>query len=450
MNTLFSKYVLIIFLATCSGCTTYAQFTGDFRTHVASRNYTQALENLNTAKKGNNKLLYLLETGLIAHYQQQYEKSNRYFAAAEKHANELYTKSVTRQAVALITNDAIKKYRGESFELVAIHYYRALNYWYLGQPEDALVECRKANLKLAQYAIHNGETSYKNDAFIHYITGLFYEATGEYNDAYISYQHAQDAYEHYASEFQIPAPQTLESDLQRVSESLNGVQLVSLDPTAFLAPASDGELVIFSEVGFVPRKLEEEIDLPIYDNDIKRSKKIKTSVLAKDISDRRHRVRHVGNVEYWLQVALPKYDATPPQTNTVYIRSGEHNGQTTLAQNYASIAQTSLNHHYPGILAKTTARAFVKYLAYRKAKKENKVLGFLTNLLNVSTEIADTRSWVSLPHNIQIGRLALTPGTHTVTLEARDINGNVIETKTIENVEINPGQRTFISHRFYR
>lgn len=450
MNILFSKYLIIILLATCSGCTTYAQFTGDFRTQVANQNYTQAQESLNKAKKGNNKLLYLLETGLISHYQQQYEKSNRYFAAAEKHADELFTKSITRQAAALITNDAIKKYRGESFELIAIHYYRALNYWYLGQPEDALVECRKANLKLAKYAIHNGETSYKNDAFIHYITGLFYEATGEYNDAYISYQHAQDAYEHYASEFQISAPQTLTSDLQRVSELLNGFQFASLDPTAFLSPATEGELVVFSEVGFVPRKLEEEIDLPIYDNDIKRSKKVKTSVLAKDISGRRYRVRHVGNVEYWLQVALPKYDVTEPHTNTVQIRSGEYNAQTTRAQNYANIAQTSLNHHYPGILAKTTARAFIKYLAYRKAKKENKVLGFLTNLLNVSTEIADTRSWVSLPHNIQIGRLTLPPGTHTITLEARDRNGNIIETKTIENVDISPGQRTFISHRFYR
>lgn len=450
MHLLFSKYLVIAILATCTGCATYAQFTGDFRTQVANQNYAQALDTLKDAKKGNNKLLYLLETGLIAHYQKQYQKSNRYFAAAERHADELFTKSISRQAASLITNDTIKKYRGESFERVAIHYYRALNYWYLGLPEDALVECRKANLKLAQYAIHNGETSYKNDAFIHYITGLFYEATGELNDAYISYQHAQDAYKHYATTFGVVAPQALEQDLQRVSEHLNGVQLASLEPTAFLSPVTDGELVIFSELGFVPRKIQEEIDLPLYNSDIKHSKSIKTEELAHNISRRRHRVEHVGNVEYWLRVAMPHYDTVTPQTHSIYIHAENQTVQSTLAQNYASIAQTSLNDHYPSILAKTTARAFVKYLAYRKVKKENKVLGFLTNLINVSTEIADTRSWVLLPHNIQIGRLTLPPGTHTIILEARNSNGHIIETQTFENIKITPGQRTFISHRFYR
>lgn len=450
MNTSFTTYFILLCLTTSLGCSTYAQFTGDFRTHIASQNYTQALDKLDNAKKGNNKLLYLLEKGLITHYQKKYEASNRYFATAEKHADELYTKSISRQAASLITNDAIKHYRGESYELVAIHYYRALNYWYLGLPEDALVECRKANLKLAQYAIHNGDTSYKNDAFIHYMTGLFYEATGEYNDAYISYQHAQDAYQHYNDIFGLQAPSSLAEDLNRVSKIMNGVELASLDPTAFITPAGDGELIVFSEIGFVPRKVQDEIDLPIYDNDIKRSKHVKASVLAHDISGRHYRVHNVGNVEYWLRVALPKYDTTQPQTQNLIIKANGQKAHATQAQNYASIANATLNDHYDGVLAKTTARAFVKYLAYRKAKKENKILGFFTNLFNVTTEIADTRSWVTLPHNIQISRLSLPPGTHTLTLEAQDNQGNVIKTETFENIKIQPGQRTFISHRLYR
>jgi len=450
MNTTFSKYLVILLLATASGCTTYAQFTGDFRTRVASQDYTQALASLEDAKNGNNKLLYLLESGLIAHYQQQYEKSNQYFAQAEKHADELFTKSISRQAAALITNDAVKKYRGDSYELIAVHYFRALNYWYLGLPEDALVECRKANLKLAQYAIHDGESSYKNDAFIHYITGLFYEATGEYNDAYVSYQHAKDAYEYYAEVYNITPPQSLSEDLERVSKILNGTQLASLDPTGFISPVGDGELVIFSEIGFVPRKVQDELDLPIFESDVKRSKHIKTSVIANDIAGRRYRVHNVNNVEYWLRVALPKFESATPQTQSVRISTQSQTTHTTMVQNYSGIARASLNDHYPGIVAKTTARAFVKYLTYRKAKKENKILGFFTNLLNVSTEIADTRSWVSLPNNIQIGRVKLPPGTHTITLDARDSNGNIIDTKIFENIEIAPGKRTFVSHRFYR
>ena len=454
MNTSLYKFILITVALVLQGCTTYSHFSSDFRTSLRARDYESARAKIDKSKKRSNELLYLLENGLVTHYQGHYETSNRYFAEAERLSDELYTRSVSREAAALITNDAIRKYRGEDFEMIAVHYYRALNYWHLGLSEDALVECRKANLKLNKYAIHNGQTSYKNDAFIHYITGLFYEASGELNDAYVSYQHARDAYKYYKETFKLPSPTTIEDDLARVSNILNGserdVRLASLDAIPFLQPISNGELVIFSEVGFIPRKVQEDIDLPIYDDDIKRSKRLKKSVIATEISHRRHRVHPVGDVEYWLKVALPKYETATPQTQTINIRTANRTIQTSPAQDYAAIATASLNDQYPKILVKTTIRGFAKYLTYRQAKKESKVLGFFTNLLNVSTEIADTRNWVSLPHNIQIGRIELPPGIHTITLEARDASGNIIETETLTNIEINPGQRTFLNHRFYQ
>lgn len=439
---------------TLTGCTTYAQFTGDFRADLRGQNYDSALAHLNDSKKSGNRLLYLLENGLIAHYQGRYEASNCYFADAERLSDQLYTKSVSREAASLLTNDAVRKYRGESYELVAVHYYRALNYWRLGFPEDALVECRKANLKLAKYAIHNGENTYKNDAFIHYMTGLFYEATGELNDAYISYQHAQDAYAHYTEAFNFTPPATLQQDLDRVSTILNGGapdhRLAAFGPDTYLEAHTSGELVVFSEIGFVPRKIEEDIDLPIYDNDIKRSKSMGIKTVSHDIAGRHHHAHLSGNIDYWLRVALPKYEATTPQTHTVQIRVENKQTQTIPAQNYGDIARASLEDRYPNILTRTVVRSFTKYLAYHETKKKSKVLGFFANLLNVATEIADTRSWVSLPNNIQIGRLNLEPGLHTITLEGRDSYGNIIETQTFENIEIKSGQRTFLNHRIYQ
>ena len=76
-----------------------------------------------------------------------YELSNRYFETAERVADHLFTRSLSREAASFLTNDEVRPYRGEPFELVFIHYYRALNYWHLSEYEDALVECRKANLK---------------------------------------------------------------------------------------------------------------------------------------------------------------------------------------------------------------------------------------------------------------------------------------------------------------
>ena len=454
MNAGIYKIIILLSIVTLQGCSTYAHFSGDYRSSLRSRNYEDALSKIGKSKRGGNRLLYLLENGLLHHYRGQYTQSNRYFAEAERLSDQLYTRSVSREAAALFTNDAVRKYRGDSFEMIAVHYYRALNYWYLGLPEDALVECRKANLKLNQYAIHNGNASYKNDAFIHYITGLFYEATGEFNDARVSYQHAQDAYAHYEKAFNLQAPQMVAEDLKNVETILAGdnpdMRLASLTGLPILQPAGNGELIIFSEIGFIPRKVLEDIDLPIYENDIKRSKALKMSAVATEISHRRYRVRTVGDVEYWLRVALPKYETVAPTTKRVRIKVADQIVTTQPAQSYAAIAKTSLQDHYPKIMVKTIARGFTKYLTYRKAKKENKVLGFFTNLLNVSTEIADTRSWVSLPHGIHIGRVKLSPGIHTLTLETLDAQGNIVEAETLSNIEIKSGQRTFLNHRMYQ
>ena len=448
----FYKLLSVALMLILPGCSTYAHFSGDYRSSLRTRNYEDALAKLGKSVKRGNRLLYLLENGLLTHYQGHYTLSNRYFAEAERLSDQLFTRSISREAAALLTNDTIRKYRGNSFEMIAVHYYRALNYWYLGLPEDALVECRKANLKLNKYAIHNGEASYKNDAFIHYITGLFYESIGELSDAHISYQHAQAAYIHYKEAFNFSPPNMVKTDLERVANVLNGEEpdrrLTSLVP--FLQPVGDGELVIFSEIGFIPRKVQEEIDLPIYESDINRSKRVKVTAVATEISRRHHRMRPIEDVEYWLRVALPKYEIANPRTQGVRIRAEDLTVQSLPAQDYTAIAKASLQDNYPGIMVKTIARGFAKYLTYRQAKKENKVLGFFTNLLNVSTEIADTRSWVSLPHNIHIGRIELPPGIHTITLEALDANGTIVETETFTNIEISPGQRTFLNHRAYQ
>jgi hypothetical protein len=44
-------------------------------------------------------------------------------------------------------------------------------------------------------------------------------------------------------------------------------------------------------------------------------------------------------------------------------------------------------------------------------------VGLLFNLLNQSTEVADTRGWRSLPGAIYIARIPLEKGPNTITLQ---------------------------------
>ena len=437
-----------------TGCATYTHNAVTFRSSLAGGHYETALQTLGKARKGPARLLYLMENGLIAHYRGEYHASNRFFEVAERLSDRLFTRSLSREVASLITNDQVRAYRGEEFELAFINYYRALNYWYLGEPEEALVECRKANQKLDRYAAQaDYDASYRNDAFIHYMTGLIYEATGELNDAYVSYRNALDAYETYQNVFGLEAPAALRTDLRRVEEDLGYVEAQDgRGGSAEPGSPTDGELVLFSEIGFVPHKVQEEISLPIYKNDVETVTKKRLDGISRKIAYRHFKPHYAGKtkVEYWLRVALPAYADVAPQTQSIWLSAAGRKTGTTLAEDLSAIAWQTFQDKQPAMLARTVGRGLLKYMATAKVEKENKVFGFIVNLFAAATEAADTRSWVSLPHNVQIGRLALPAGTHTLTLESLDSRGRVIETGTITGIRIRPGTRTFVNYRTYK
>ncbi|MBI2505287.1 MAG: hypothetical protein HYW07_18895 [Candidatus Latescibacteria bacterium] len=418
------------------------------------RDYEGALARLEKPEGKTNKLLYRLERGLIFHYQGQYQTSNQEFEKAEKLIDELYTRSVSRELASLVTNDAIIPYTGEEFECSFIHYYRALNYAYLGAPEDALVECRKANLKLADYAqAVDYKLSYKNDAFIQYMTGIFYEAQGEWNDAYISYKDAARGYQAYQQAFGLQLPPTLPADLARMAQRLGFaderaeyLQRYALDPQD-LAPVGGGQVVVFVEQGFVARKRQHEIQVPLLDDDDTRE--------IWNLSDQMcYRYYHpnpfYAKVEYWLRVALPVYQALPSQIRGVRLSGAGQSARGVLVEDLDAIAFKTLGEKENSILAKTLARALAKYLITKKVEKENEALGALFNWIGFSTEAADTRSWLSLPSRVELARFSLPPGTVDLTLELLDGRDQTIETQVFPGVQVAAGKTLFLNYRSFR
>ena len=437
-----------------TGCATYTRNAATFRSSLAAGHYETALQSLGSVRNGPARLLYLLENGIIAHYRGQYHASNRYFEDAERLSDRLFTRSLSRETASLITNDQVRAYLGEEFELAFINYYRALNYWYLDEPEDALVECRKANLKLDRYAAQaDYDATYRNDAFIHYMTGLFYEATEEHNDAFVSYRNALDAYRTYSEAFGLDAPDALRDDLRRVEEAMGYDE----DGDGHDLPDGhgsgvEGELIVFTEIGFVPHKVQEEINLPIFKDDVERISQKRLGGLYRRIARRYFKPRHavVPEIQYWLRVAIPVYADVMPQTQVVRVSGAGRHTTTTLAEDLSSIAWQTFQDKQFNMLTRTVARALAKYHASTWAEKKNRILGFLADVFAASTESADTRSWVSLPRNVQIGRLVLPAGTHTLTLESLDARGRVIHSGTLSEIHIRPGARTFVNYRTYK
>lgn len=442
------------------GCAAaYSVMMRDSLSRLKNQDYDGALAKLEKPSGSTNRLLYHLERGLILHYQGDYQSSNQEFEAAERLIDKLYTRSLSRGVASLFTNDAIVPYSGEEFERVLIHYYRALNYNYLGEFEDAMVECRKANLRLEDFAAQaEYELSYKNDAFVQYMTGLFFEAAGEWNDAYVSYKDAAKGYRAYSADLGTRVPEVLGSDLIRAAGALgydDDVQHYSqIYPQTHSdgvsqVPSLAGTAVVFIETGLIAEKRQHMIDFPILESD----RGVDSRTLSRRAAGRyRYPRRRYAKVDYWLKVALPEYRERSSSVREVRVRRGE-GGEAfpgVLMEDLDAIAMKSFSEKEGAILARTVARALVKYVATEKAEDKNEFLGFLVNMFGVSTEAADTRSWLSLPSKIYMARVNQFAGTDTLVVELLNGSGKVVESGPLVGIPVQTDRPVVISYRSFK
>jgi len=170
---------------------------------------------------------YTTKFGLVLHFAERFGESNEAFAAAERTADALYTKSLSEGAFSLFTNDNAISYRARPFEMAMVPYYKGLNYIYLGQREEAQVEARRASLLMAKYVdatldgLRDADRSdlekIRNNAFLLYFSGMLYDWDGELNDAFIAYRNAAVAYQQTAATLDTEIPPSLGRDLTRVA-----------------------------------------------------------------------------------------------------------------------------------------------------------------------------------------------------------------------------------------
>ena len=64
------------------------------------------------------------------------------------------------------------------------------------------------------------------------------------------------------------------------------------------------------------------------------------------------------------------------------------------------------------------------------------------------TERADTRSWLSLPAEIQMARLPLAPGRHRVAVEVLGSGNAVLCRREFAGVVVEEGRRTYLSYHW--
>jgi hypothetical protein len=422
---------LSLFLLSCASS---AEFYREVEEYTAQGKYALAIERVKQNQPGDkNTVLHNLDLGLLYHYAGESDSSTHYFFVAEKEIEDLYTKSVSLTALSFLLNDNVLPYEGEDFEKVLINVFLALNYAEQGLADDALVEARKVDLKLREYTRqYEGKNTYQEDAFIRYIAGVLYESGGEVNDAFISYRKAYDSYQTYAIAYGTPVPPFLLDDLVRTATLLSLTEeknmYLELGGRKYEGNDRDrGSVVVVAYAGKGPIKEEQRPTVSIPDS----SGTLHTFQIALP----RFRPRHRGGRSYDVTVASSGDTAT--------IR-------TIVAEDITAIAGKALDDRLGLIYLKSGGRAVLKFLAAEKAKSEMKkdshskvqnVLGSIAiDLFVGATEQADIRTWRTLPGEIQLARVHLPPGRHTVSVRSSDGGYTLRE----EMVVVHAGKTTFV------
>ncbi len=362
-----------------------------------------AFEKANLDKEGRNRLLYHIEKGLLYHLAGKYKESNYYLERAEWISDELYTRSLSLKAASLITSDLILDWRGHYYDFLFINYYKLLNFLHLGDFSGVLVEVRRISHKLALFN--------KENAFLHYLTAIFYQHNNQISDAFIAYKKAFKLYS--GKNYNVPMPNQLKRDLS-VFYGETGFSRFKELPSEILnlyrPPREYGTVVFLIETDFVPHKYEKRIEMMI-----PREYKKKYSDRLKDV--------------YYLSIAIPQYKTHLDSINKVNLKLNNEYYTMDLVADIGAMVIEIFNENKPNIIAKSIARAITKYVSYRKVRGKDdadtlrRILGASVNILSVATEKADTRSWLTLPNRIFLSRHYLKPGIYEFNITVQTEKG---------------------------
>jgi hypothetical protein len=474
----------ILFLTT--GCATYTAKFKDLKPQLANGEFDKALATVEDECGSKDRLLYFLERGLILHYADRFGESNEAFAAAERTADELYTKSISEGAFSLFSNDNAISYRARPFEMAMVPYFKGLNYIYLGKRGEAQVEARRASQLMSKYvdATLNGLREedkgdfekIRNNAFLLYYSGMLYDWDGELNDAFIAYRNAAVAYQKNHALLNIDIPPSLGSDLTRIAGRIGFRgeldQLHKTCPDVFTLGEDDdglprtredyekaaawrqgnGEVVLLLESGFVAQKNQIRFDFPVFEGEAYNDPDYWSWQIWAGMGNMQALTRG-RKVEYWVSVAAPELnDARPGPVAGARVTAGVAGDHTltTRVENCTRQARITFDAEKPSIFFKTILRGLTKYLATRGAENAGgSWAGLAANIFGAVTESADTRSWLTLPEHVNLARISLPPGTYDLQVELLGRNGEKLSTQIISAVEVHAGDWTFISRRVF-
>lgn len=409
-----------------------------------------------------------LYRGTVAYYAGDFEASAGALQRAYDLTEDRYTKSVSRGALSMLTNDRALPYVPGDNERLMVHYYGLQGFLARGDVEGAAVEARRLASQLQRFDERRGDRDASTRATLRFLTGLVFEAAGERADAEVAFRNAR-ALVGGAADSARPRPPVATAALAPDhARSLRAA-----------AASATGTVVVVLEEGYVAHRVEQSLSVALSEDEVHvfgEGSDEDRARSAERIGGRWSRLEtHDSGADdfgYLLQVALPAYRRSyTPFLTPVAVRAGTAAAPFAYAADLSDAVEGDFARDRVKLLARAVARAGTKYalaeLASRKeraeAEREEAQEGedgkkrkkgrfkldwgrMAVNLAGVALERADTRSWHLLPARISVARLELPAGRHTLELEATAGARHM----ALEGVEVRAGQTTFVTRRLWR
>lgn len=416
----------------CSACAAPSlRYKTEINRLSAAGKFREADERV-TAKK--NKLykkkdavLFYLDRAALLHDAQDPTASDEMLASAQAYIDELYAKSVSASTGRLLINDLTTPYYAANYERALTYYYRAQNFLQRGDVSSAAVEARRAVFFL-DHLRADKRKGYNDDPFVQYFASLVFESVGQLSDARIARQNAFNAYRRLgvsAPEFSVPK---------------NAGEL--------------GEVIIFHYNGLLPLKKTQTVQVAWSEAAAMASSPQETT---DSVSPEVQNALAAGLFGSAVTLSYPVLVPQPFRVASSFVEAGGQRYVTQKVADFAGAAKMDLDEKLPGIWFRTATRAVAKQVAAAQARQAARSAanddtvgdwaGMFVSALGAALEKADTRQWFTLPAEVRMTRLFLTPKTQDIKLLFRDGYGNIIGEHVFENVPVERGGRIYLHHR---
>lgn len=395
-----------------------------------------------------DELLSTLNIAAIEHYGGNFESSTQLLTTADIEIDTRFTKSVSKAALSLVTNDRSLEWLPTRIERPMIHVYGALSYLGMDDTDEAAVEARRLSMLLdgmAPEEMPPDEADYYRT--LRYFAGAVFEVAGEVNDAAVAYGHA------------------------------------GFEPRESIDSHDEfGEVVLVVESGFIANRIERSVNLLLDDDErdylrhgSERDRYHAATCMSADRlsfafdsfggppdrdgcrrrrpgRDRRNRKKDDDDdgVAYLLRVAWPVMQRSVDDASNsdvyAYAPDLDISGETLVRADLSGAAIAEFNTRAPEILIKALARAAVKYAVVEAIADDSEAVQIVGNAITALLERADTRGWTLLPSTLEIVKLRLPPGVHRIEVEAYG-RGFPSGPHAVDDVVVEAGRLTVVSAR---